>query len=86
MSKESHTWEIRPRDQGQIVAYMYPQLSGSAEGNEGNAKGLRLVYDSADGAWDLYADTKLTKKIASGNRFSGQPQPTVAEAMQLAGR
>jgi hypothetical protein len=86
MSKESHTWAIRPQDQGQIVAYMYPQLSGSPEGNEGTAKGLRLVYDSADGAWELYADAKLAKKIASGNRFDGQSQPTVAKAMQLAGR
>lgn len=74
-------WNTEPRNQGQIVTEMYPQLAGSAEGNEGPAEGLRLTYDASDGDWVL---RKGTKEIARGNRFNGKDKPTVIEAMQMA--
>lgn len=74
-------WNTERQNQGQIVTEMYPQLGGSAEGNEGPAKGLRLTYDACDGEWVL---RKGKKEIARGNRFKGQDQPTVIEAMQMA--
>lgn len=74
-------WNEERRNQGQIVSEMYPQLNGAAEGQEGPAKGLRLTYDASDGDWVLRKDKT---EIARGNRFKGQDQPTVEEAMDLA--
>lgn len=74
-------WNTERQNQGQIVTEMYPQLSGAAEGEEGPAKGLRLTYDASDGEWVL---RKGKTEIARGNRFGGQPQPDVWEAMRLA--
>lgn len=74
-------WNATRQNSGQIVTEMYPQMHGAAEGNEGPAKGLRLTYDACDGEWVL---RKGKREIARGNRFTGQSQPTVAEAMKLA--
>jgi hypothetical protein len=80
MTNANLFWNVERQNQGQIVTEMYPQLHGASEGNEGPAKGLRLIYDSSDGDWVL---RKGKREIARGNRFSGQDQPTVIEAMQM---
>jgi len=72
--------------QGQMVTEQHPQISGAAEGQEGQAEGLRVVYDQSNGEWVLYADQKLTAVVARVNRLSGHVWPSVEEAMRLRSR
>jgi len=71
-------WYVLDRNQGQIVEISQPQISGSAEGEEGPGEGLRLRFDQSDQTWTI-SDRQLGT-IAEG---TGYPVPTVEEAIRI---
>lgn len=73
-------WNVEGKNQGQIVTEYYPQVSGAAEGQEGEAKGIRLICDASDGDWQV---TREGHQIARGNRFAGEYPPNVEEAIKI---
>lgn len=69
-------WNCVGRNRGQIVEKSDAQLVGAAEGEQGKARGLSLIYDRSDRTWSVWRG-KL--EVASGTGA----RPTVEDAMAM---
>jgi len=73
-------WLVLGKNQGQIVTEQQPQVAGKSEGNEGKAKGIRLIADASDMSWQIFKNKKL---IASGDYKGANKIPSVEIAMEM---
>lgn len=73
-------WLVLGRNQGQIVAEHQPQVAGAAEGNEGKARGIRLITDASDLSWQIFKGKRL---VACGDYKGSNAIPSVDDAMAM---